>query len=56
MYNYGGNMSVINNMLKPESKLKKTCDAISYHVTCKSVVMRESLTRHIRPEGNPADF
>ena len=44
-YVYGNNMPVIHNALKQESKLKKKCNKITFHTICKSVEMRESLTR-----------
>ena len=55
-YIYGDNMSVVNDTSKPESTLKKKCNAIAYHAIYKSVAMRESLTGHIRSEDNPADL
>ena len=55
-YLYGDNMSVINNTSKPESTLKKKCNAIAYHAVCKSMAMGETLTGHIRLENNPADL
>ena len=47
LYVYGDNMSVIHKTSKPESALKKMCNAIGYHAVCKFVAMRESLTGHI---------
>ena len=55
-YIYRDNMLAIHNTSKPESTLKKICNAIAYHVICKSVMMRESLTGHIRSEENPSDL
>ena len=40
----------------PESILKEKYNAIAYHAVCKSVVMGETLTGHIRLEDNPADL
>ena len=56
LYIYGDNMLVIHNTSKPESTLKKKCNAIAYHVIHDSVVMRESLTGCIRSEDNSADL
>ena len=53
-YIYGDNMSVINNMQKPESVLKKKSNSICYHVICESVAMGESLTAHITMSDNYA--
>ena len=55
-YIYGDNMSVIYNPSKPESTLKKKCNAIAYHSIRKSVAMGKTLTRHIRSKDNPADL
>ena len=49
-------MSVINNTPNPESALKVQCNAIAYHVVCKSMAMTESLTGYIRSENNPAEL
>ena len=51
-YVYGNNRSVIHNTSKPESTLKKKCNAIAYHAVCKSVGMEKTLTGHIRSEDN----
>ena len=53
---HGDNMLVIHNTSKPEWTLKKKCNAIACHVVCKSVTMGESLTGHIRSEGNTANL
>ena len=55
-YIYGDNMSVIYNTLKPESTLKKKCNAIAHDAVHKSVAMEESLTGNIRSEDNPANL
>ena len=55
-YIYGDNMSVIHNISKPESTMKKKCNAMSYHAIHKSVAMGETLTGHIRSEGNSTDL
>ena len=43
-YVYGDNMSVIHNTSKPDSTLKKKCNAIVYYAIHKSLAMGESLT------------
>ena len=53
---YIGNMLVIHNISKQESNLMKKCNAIAYHAIHQSVLMKESLTEHIRSENNPADL
>ena len=55
-YVYGDNMLIIHNTSKPESTLKKKCNAIAYHAVGKSVAMEETLTGHIRSENNPVDL
>ena len=55
-YIYSDNMLVIHNTSKPESTLKKKCNAIAYHAICKSVTVIESLARHIRSKDNMADL
>ena len=55
-YLYGGNISVIDNLLKPELAFKKKCNSKSYHATCKSVAMGELLTGHLRSIDNQADL
>ena len=55
-YIYGDNMSVIHNNSKPESALKKMCNAIAYHAVGKSVAMGESLTVNVRSEDNVVDL
>ena len=54
-YVYGDDMLVIHNTSKPESTLKKKCNATAYHAINKAVAMGESLTWHLRSENNPAD-
>ena len=48
LFIYGDNMSVIYNIQRPESTLKKKCNSIYYHAMHESVAMRESITSHIR--------
>ena len=55
-YVYGDNISVIHNTSKPESTLKKMCNAIAYHDIHESVAMGETLTGHIKSKDNPADL
>ena len=49
-------VSVITYSSKPESTLKKKCNAMAYHATCKSVAMSETLTGHIRSEDSLANL
>ena len=53
---FGDNMSVIYNMQKPESMLKKKSNQICYHAVRESVAMGETLTGHIAMAENPADL
>ena len=53
-YIHGGNMSFIHNTSRPESTLKKKCNAIAYHVIHESVAMGETSTGCKKAEGNPA--
>jgi hypothetical protein len=55
-YIYGDNMSMIHNMLRPESTLKKKSNSICYHAIRELVAMGESLTGHIKMEHNLADL
>ena len=55
-YVYGDNISVINNTSKPESTLKKKCNAIVHHAIHKSLAIGESWTGPIRYEDNPANL
>ena len=56
LYVYGDNMSVIHDTSKPESTLKKKCNAIAYHAIPKSLEMGERLTGHIQSKDNLADL
>ena len=49
-------MSVIHNPSKPESALKKWCNAIAYHAIHESVAMGDTLIGHIRSEDNLVDL
>ena len=53
---YGDNMSVIHNVTKPESTLKKKSNSVAYHLCRESVAMGESLATHIPTAENPADI
>ena len=53
---FGDNMSVVNNVTRPESTLKKKSHEICYHYARESTVMGESAMTHIRSEFNPADI
>ena len=55
-YIYGDNMPIIHNSSKPESTLKKKCNANTYYAVHIFVAMRESLKGHIRVENNPANL
>ena len=53
-YVYGDNILVFHNTSKPESTLKKRCNAIAYYAICNSTAMGERLTGHVRSENNSA--
>ena len=53
---YGDNMSVIHNVTKPESTLKKKSAQISYHFCQESMAMGESIATHISTHSNPSDI
>ena len=55
-YVYGDNMSVVTNVSRPESTLKKKSKLICYHAVCKAVVMGEALIAHIPTKKNLADL
>ncbi len=55
-YVYGDNMSVITNVSKPESTLKKKLNSISYHAVRLDVAMGESPVAHIPTKKNLADL
>ena len=55
-YAYGDNMSVIDNMQKLESVLKKKSNSICYHAIREAVAMGEILTTHIATGENVADL
>eukprot|EP00804_Cyclotella_cryptica_P016786 CCRYP_002072-RA/>CCRYP_002072-RA protein AED:0.33 eAED:0.33 QI:0/0/0/1/0/0/2/0/379 len=55
-YVYGDNMSVVTNMSKPESTLKKKSNSICYHAVREAVAMDEALVAHIPTKKNLADL
>ena len=55
-YVYGDNMSVVKNVSKPESTLKKKSNSICYHAVCEAVAMGEALIAHIPTKKNMADM
>ena len=55
-YVYGNNMSVVTNMSKPESALKKKSNLICYHAVYEAIVMSEALVAHIPTIKNLADL
>ena len=55
-YVYGDNMSVLHNIQKPESTLKKKSNSIAYHFVREAVAMGEVLTGYINTKENFADL
>jgi hypothetical protein len=55
-YVYGDNMSVIHNMQKPESMLKKKSNEICYQYARESVAMDKCHTGHIDTNENQANL
>ncbi len=53
---YRDNKSQVTNSSRPESTLKKKCNAVCYHAIRESVAMGELLITHIPTQFNPADF
>jgi len=53
---YGDNMSVLHNVQKPESMLKKKPNSITYHLVCEAVARGEVLTAYINTKLNVADI
>ena len=49
-------MLVIHNTLKTESTLNRACNMIACCAICELMIMRESLTVHVKSENNPADL
>ena len=50
----GDNQSVIFNMSRPDSALKKKSNSICYHTVCESVAMGKMLTGHVPSNTNLA--
>ena len=55
-YVYGDNMSVVTNVSRPESMLKKKLNSICYHAVCEAIVMGEALIAHIPTKKNLRDL
>ena len=55
-YVYGDNMSVVTNVSRPESTLKKKSNSICYHAVREAVAMGEALVAHIPTKKNLADL
>ena len=49
-------MSVVTNVSKPESTLRKKSNSICYHAVCEAIAMGEALAAHIRTKKNIADL
>lgn len=54
-YVYGDNMSVLHNVTKPESTLKKKSQSISYHYVRESVAMEEMNAGYVSTKRNISD-
>ena len=55
-YVYGNNMSIVTNVSRPESTLKKKSNSICYHAVREAVAMGEALVAHIPTKKNLADL
>ena len=55
-YVYGDNMSIVTNVSKSESMLKKKSNLISYHAVREAIAMGEALVAHIPTKKNLADL
>ena len=55
-YVYGDNMSVVTNVRKPESTLRKKSNSICYHAVREAVAMGEALVAHIPTKKNLVDL
>ena len=55
-YIYGDNMSVVHNISRPKSDLRKKSNSVCYHTVHESVPMGESLVGHIPCKENIADL
>ena len=56
LYVYGDSMSVVTNVSRPESMLKKKSNSICYHAVREAVAMGEALVAHIPTKKNLADL
>jgi hypothetical protein len=55
-YVYGNDMSVVTNMSRPESTLRKKSNLICYHAVREAIAMAEALVAHIPTKKNLADL
>jgi hypothetical protein len=55
-YVYGNNMSVVTNVSRPESTLRKKSNSICYHAVREAMAMGEALVVHILTKKNLADL
>ena len=55
-YMYGDNMSVITNVSKPVSTLRKKSNLICYHAVPEAIAMGEALVTQIPTKKNLADL
>ena len=55
-FTYRNNLSVIQNMSKPESTIKKKNNYVCYHKLHESVAMGKILCSHEASMDNPADI
>jgi hypothetical protein len=53
---YGDNMSVVHNIQRPESVLKKKSNCLCHHMVRESAAMGESIIGHTPSVDNPADI
>ena len=55
-YVYSDNMSIVTNLSKPESTLKKKSNSICYHAVHEAIAMGKALVAHIPTKKNLADL
>ncbi len=55
-YVYGDNMSVVTNVIRPESMLRKRSHSICYHVVYEAIVMGDALIAQVPTKENLADL
>jgi hypothetical protein len=55
-YVYSDNMSVVTNVSKPESTLRKKSNSICYHEVHEAIAIGEALVAHIPTKKNLADL